>query len=58
MRDSCWLVNFKNGSKIIFSEEAFRTNRKLREPKTVESYEHWFSMENCIEKNPDIKVMK
>lgn len=55
---SSWLINFKNGNKVILSEVAYKKYDAETPKETVESEEHWFSMDICIKKNPDIDVIE
>lgn len=54
---SAWLINFKNGNKVILSEQAYKVYKKQTPVKDVKSEEHWFSMTRCIEKNLDVNVI-
>lgn len=56
--ESCWLIIFKNGNKVILSEKMYKERYLKETPREeVSSEEHWFSMEECIKKNPDIDVI-
>lgn len=55
---SAWLINYKDGSKVILSEEKYREHRKETPIKCVESEEHWFFMSQCIKMNPDVGVIE
>lgn len=56
---SCWLINFKNGYKVILSEEMYNGKYKNETPvEDVESEEHWFSIERCIEKNSEVDLVE
>ena len=56
--ESCWLINFKNGYKVILSEKVYREKYKKETPvEDIESEEHWFLMSQCIEKNPDVDIL-
>ncbi len=58
-RPSAWLINFKNGYKVILSEKMYIEKYKKETPiEDVESEEHWFLMSQCIEKNPDIDIIE
>lgn len=54
---SAWLINFKNGYRIILSESAYKKYQLETPKEDVESEEHWFDMDKCIEKNPDVDVI-
>jgi len=58
--ESCWVINFDNGNKIILSEKMYqRYQRYLKEtPKEdIVCEEHWFDMDKAIEKYPDVDVI-
>ena len=55
---SCWLINFKNGNKVILSENAYKKYKAETPKDDVESEEHWFTMEECIKKNSDVDVIE
>ena len=54
---TAWLIRFKNGNKVILSENKYRKYEEETPKKDVEVEEHWFSMDKCIEKNPDIDLL-
>ncbi len=56
---SCWLINFKNGDKVILSENMYKERYLKGTPRdTVSSEEHWFLMDECIKQNPDVDVIE
>lgn len=55
---SAWLINFKNGNKIICTEEIYENFIKNIDIKEIDSEEHWFKIEECINKNPNVLVIK
>lgn len=55
---SAWLINFKNGNKVILSEKAYKKYETETPKNTVEKEEHWFSMEQCIEENPNVDLIE
>lgn len=56
---NCWLINFKNGYKVILSEEKYRKHYLKETPKEeVMSEEHWFEMKNCISNNPEVDIIE
>lgn len=55
---SAWLINYKDGSKVILSEESYKEHKKETPVKCIESEEHWFLMSQCIIKNPDVAVVE
>ena len=52
-----WLIRFKNGNKVILSEEQNLRLGSITPIEDVEVEEHWFSMDICKEKNPDVEVI-
>lgn len=56
--DSGWIVNFKDGERIIFSENAYKFHRKIMNTSEIESLEHWFSLDDAIRKNPGLEFIK
>ncbi|CAM2999346.1 hypothetical protein HAHI6034_11100 [Hathewaya histolytica] len=55
--ESAWLINFKNGYKVILSESTYKRYEKETPKEDVSSEHHWFSMDKCISKNPEIDVV-
>ena len=53
--DSGWLINFKNGYKMILSEVEYKKYKLKRNVEQIESEEYLFNIKKCIEKNPDIE---
>lgn len=58
MSESCWLINFKNGYKMILSEAEYLKYKQKRNVEQIYTEEHWFIMDNCIKKNPSVEVIK
>ena len=56
--ESAWLINFKTGYKVILSEKAYKKYNKETPKETVNTEEHWFSMDNCIKQNPNIDLVE
>lgn len=53
---SCWLVNFEDGGKIIFSEKQYQKHKEVRDVTEIESDEHWFLMNECVKQNPNVSI--
>jgi hypothetical protein len=52
MIGSCWLIEFKDGHKVIISEELYKQEVERNwagRPRLVE--EHWFDFRKCRERN-------
>lgn len=57
--ESGWIINFKNGSRIIYTEDAYNNvlgNTTLIS--SIRSGEHWFSLEQAIRENPSLLVIR
>lgn len=55
--ESCWLIEFKDGHKIIISESLYKEEQKrnfANRPVLVES--HWFDIEACRVRNEGVLV--
>jgi len=48
---SGWLVEFKDGNKIILDEECYAEYEKTDDRKNARCEAHWFSLKDLIEKN-------
>lgn len=50
--ESCWLAEFKDGHRIIISEELYKkeVERNWAE-RPLLCLEHWFDVEKCRERN-------
>jgi tRNA A58 N-methylase Trm61 len=55
---SAWLINFKNGNKVILTEETYKKYDKETSKEEVDTEEHWFSMEKCIKVNPNVDLVE
>lgn len=55
---SGWLINYKNGSKTILTEEKYVEYNKEKDKTEVVCEEHWFDIEKAKEKNPNVKVIE
>ena len=52
---SCWLIRFKDGYRMIISEELYQQEvARNWAGREREVEEHWFIAENCINKNQGI----
>lgn len=50
--ESCWLIRFKDGYKMIISEELYKQEVDRNwSGKEREVEEHWFIYSQCREKN-------
>jgi hypothetical protein len=55
--ESCWLIEFRNGYRMIISEELYEQEKKEDfggRPILVE--QHWFVFEVCRKKNRSVPV--
>ena len=54
--ESCWLIERKNGSKVIMTEEKFEKYKNVLEKvwgeEIIVSITHYFSINTCKERNP------
>lgn len=55
--ESGWVINFKNGNKVILSENAYKKYQEETPKDTVETEEHWFSLDEAIKSNPNADVI-
>jgi uncharacterized protein YlzI (FlbEa/FlbD family) len=55
---SGWVINFINGNKVILSEKAYLKYLEETPKDTVRTEEHWFSLEQAIEANPDTDLIE
>lgn len=59
MMKSGWIINFENGSRIIYTEDAYREDLgKTTLTSSIRSEEHWFSLEQAIKDNPTLLVVR
>lgn len=56
--ESGWIINFKNGMRVILNEKAYLKYKKETPKKDVASEEHWFILDNAIKENPDLEVIE
>ena len=47
---SGWLIKYKDGGMIFFSEEAYLENAKKKDTNDILCEEHWFDIERAKEK--------
>ena len=52
--DSGWIINLKNGYRVILSESTYEEYQTKTPKEDVQSEEHWFSLQKAIEKNPEL----
>ena len=55
--ESCWLIRFKDGHKMIISEELYKQEEERNwagGERLVE--EHWFDVRKCRERNRGIGI--
>ncbi len=57
--ESCWLIEFKDGCKMIISEELYKyeLERNFADRKRV-SEQHWFDFELCRKRNRGVRVFR
>jgi len=56
--ESCWLIEFKDGHKIIISEELYKQEEERNwagRKRLCE--EHWFDIRKCRERNRGINIL-
>ncbi len=56
--ESGWVINFKNGNKVILSESAYKKYEKETPKEDVRTEEHWFILDKAIESNPDVDFIE
>lgn len=56
--ESGWIINFENGRKIIYTEDAYKEYVSSTQTWKVRSEEHWFSLEQAIRENPTLIVKR
>lgn len=50
---SGWIVHFKDGGKMFFTEEAYKEFEENNDIYTeAEHLEHWFDVRDLVKKNP------
>lgn len=55
--ESCWLIEFKDGHKIIISETLYKKeNERNFGGRAVLVESHWFDYETCRKKNRGVLV--
>jgi hypothetical protein len=53
---SGWIINYKDGTSMILSEEKYKALGKQEIGKFIQSEEHWFDIKEAIKKHPWIEV--
>jgi len=56
--DSGWIINFKNGTRIILTENSYKRYENETPKEDVVSEEHWFSLDGAISKNPELDLIE
>jgi len=56
--DSGWIINFKNGTRIILTENSYKRYENETPKEDVASEEHWFSLDGAISKNPELDLIE
>lgn len=56
--ESGWIINFENGSRIIYSEAAYKNFLNNTQISKVKLEEHWFNIEQAIKENPSLLVIR
>jgi len=55
--ESCWLVEFEDGYKVILNEEIYKKNEERKwDGRKVLCEEHWFNIKKCIDKNRGVPM--
>lgn len=57
-KESGWIINFKNGNRIILNEKAYLKYQKETLKEDVRLEEHWFILNQAIESNPDLDLIE
>lgn len=56
---SGWIINLKNGSRIIFTEAAYKEElADIVVVSSIRSEEHWFNLDQAIKENPSLLVIR
>ncbi|MFA1821182.1 hypothetical protein ACDX78_13580 [Virgibacillus oceani] len=55
---SGWIIDFKNGYRVILLESAYKKYEKETPKQDVFSEEHWFSIDEAIRKNPELDLVE
>lgn len=55
---SCWLIEFEDGHKIIICEELYEKEEKRNwAGRAILCKQHWFNARKCVERNRGIKTV-
>lgn len=54
--ESGWIVNYKDGERIMFTEKRFKDYDRTEDKSLVVSEEHWFDIEVMKKKNPNLFI--
>lgn len=56
--ESCWLIEFKNGYKVILSEYVYQKEQERNyNGQEVLCESHWFDYKTCRERNRGVLVV-
>ena len=53
---SGWIINYKDDSSVILTEEAYARHKGNRDITKVRDEEHWFNIEDAKKKNPKLPI--
>lgn len=56
--ESGWIIEFKNGNRIILTESAYKKYDKETPKEDVACEEHWFSLRDAVRKNPGLNFIE
>lgn len=55
---SCWLIEFEDGYRIIISEERYKKEEEHNwAGKKILCKQHWFNARKCIERNRGVRAV-
>ncbi|WP_156479525.1 hypothetical protein [Alkalihalobacillus trypoxylicola] len=52
---SGWIINFKDGGQLFYSEEGYQDHVKTRNVNDIKSEEYWFDINDLIKKHPWVR---
>lgn len=55
---SGWIINFKNGTRILLNEKAYEKYEKETPLEDVKTEEHWFNFDEAHRNNIEIDVVE
>jgi len=53
---SGWIINYKDGESVIFTEERYKEYEATVDYSLVASEEHWYSIKEAIRNNPTLEI--